>query len=357
MNLLQQRAKSYEWFLLTGVLYVIWLLLFFEYGPSPRNGLMTLWFREVVILFSLPVAILLCYSVNNNMQIGKATHQAIFLGILIASGALLGGTYGKLYESMKLLADSKIDMSHCTMIFHIRNTGLTTVDIQKVSVGNITFTLRASRYYHRSLPRGTSGHLMIYYGAGTWELISSEEEYQGPRPELYPWRAVADKRVTPITFQNRSKYPVTFHTLGPLKHNFLVEAELTSTENLVISARSHLHETEDPQIDFLLFFNNTETVRGYVYSTQIGNVTLQFSPPLPVLPSSSYWYNKYRELDVIVHETSPLHYYFYGLPTWDGKITATPEPRTSMFTLNKTYEITAWTMTNNHYTLNVTVVE
>lgn len=277
----------------------------------------------------------------------KRAYKTIFLATLVASTGFTFGLYAGLFESMILLDDSWIDISHSAMICHLKNNGFIDWTVKAVNVNNITFTLEYPYYFSKErVQAGDTAYLIIYYGDDVFRWIPSTRATRISWEDLDPWlvhdwSCPFNGEISPSTFQNGSSYQVVFTTNGVLKHSFAVEAKFTLDEKLNVTARKWLSENSR---EIWVRFNNTGEYYSYIYTIQVANVTFYFKPPIKIPPC--------REMRLIFAGGEGLfgwgvHYY--------GNVYATPTPEFPMLEVGTTYEILVRTMTNNLYITNVTI--
>jgi hypothetical protein len=279
----------------------------------------------------------------------KRAYKTIFLATLVVSSGFTIGVYAGLFNSMILLDDSWVDISHSAIIFHLKNNGFIYWTIKEVKVSNITFTLKYSGSLKENLQAGDTAYLIVYYCENIFQWIPSTYAARinwDPADPFSPWYPMdiscpAKGEISPSTFQNESTYRVVFTTNGVLKHSFAVEAKFTLDEKLNITARKWLSENSR---EIWVRFNNTGEYYSYIYTIQVANVTFYFKPPMKVPPCG--------EMRLFFAGGEGLfgwgaHYY--------GNVYATPTPKFPMLEVGTTYEILVRTMTNNLYITNVTI--
>lgn len=290
----------------------------------------------------------------------KRAYKTVFLATLVVSTSFAFGLYTGLFESMILLDDSWIDISHSAVVFHLRNNGLTDWTVREVRISDITFT---PKYPHSSLKQdlqtGDMAYFIIYYSEDVFEWIPPESTaFSSWSPINRPfstyfissWSCLPNQDINPSTFQNGSTYQVVFDTGGVLKHSysFDIEARPTSDEELNVTATTKLYED---RVDFWFEFNNTGEYYSYIYSIQIANVTFYFEPLIRIEPSwwtqSPMWYRMILSFnDDGLYAISPAYL---------GNITSTATLRHSMLEVGTTYNVIVRTMTNNLYIAHVTI--
>ena len=329
------------WFMLSFALSITWSLLLMYFL------IRVVGFLVYILIFF--VILPLCLIFYDLMEKGKKTTRITFLVVLAGSGSFLGGLHMGLVESMSLADDSLLDISNCVVALHVRNTGLSDIEIAEVTVGDITFD--TPYYIPLVLAIGTEAHLIFNYVKETFiwsETPLSIEEVLSRDTGGY----TSDVKATPLTFQNGSMHPVTFHTQGLFQHAFSLKAEVTSEEGLDIT--EFIDYEADQFVEFEFYLNNTGASQCYIHEIQIGDVTFRVKPPFPVtLPEHPRDIWDYPHIRIIVPEEgfSPT---IRGSSWWHGEVTAEPTPNMLMFQENETYEVTFWTMTNN-YTFNITI--
>ncbi|MDH5481444.1 MAG: hypothetical protein OEY22_00995 [Candidatus Bathyarchaeota archaeon] len=281
-----------------------------------------------------------------------------FLATLIASGAFLGGLNLGLFESMTILEDSIIDISNSVITLHIRNTGLSDIQITELTFVNMEFTIRPSDLNPIYLPRGAESYLQINYAEERFslhdKLDSIGEHYNWERDDGHYTSIVG---ATPLTFHNGSTYSVTFHTNSLFHHSFPLEARLTSEESLELF-KQFTFKT-DSYVDITLYLNNTGATACYIYTIQIVNVTFRFRPALAVWIAEGEYPHYSPDLIITI---SSAHDKGFGYKIYEGswmhqyEITAEPTPTISMFQENETYKLTFLTMGNKYYVFNTTII-
>ena len=282
----------------------------------------------------------------------KRAYKTMFLATLVVSSGFTISVYAGLFNSMILLDDSWIDISHSAIIFHLKNNGFIDWAIKEVKVSNITFTLKYPRFsLKENLQAGDTAYLIVYYCENIFQWIPSTYAARinwNPADPFSPWWPMdiscpAKGEISPSTFQNESTYRVVFTTNGVLRHSFAVKAKFTLDEKLNVTARKWLSENSR---EIWVRFNNTGEYYSYIYTIQVANATFYFKPPIKVPPSS------WREMRLIFAGGEGLfgwcvHYY--------GNVYATPTPKFSMLKVGTTYEILVRTMANNLYITDVTI--
>lgn len=285
----------------------------------------------------------------------KRAYKTIFLVILVTSAGFMISVYAGIFESMVLLDDSWLDVSHSAFIFHLKNNGLTDWRIKEVETDNIAFTFSyPSTNLRENLDAGDTSYLVIYYSESIFQWIISAYgvsinwDSAQPFHPSYPmdWSCSTRGEISPATFQNGSTYKVSFVTDGVLRHSFNVKAKSTLDEELKVTARKWFREIPSPAKEIWVQLNNTGDYYSYVYTIQVANVTFLFKPPIKVSPSS------WEEMRLFFSDGEDS---FGWSVNYYGNIYATPTPAFSMLKIGTSYDVLVRTMTNNLYTTNITI--
>ncbi|NIQ05710.1 MAG: hypothetical protein GWO20_08290, partial [Candidatus Korarchaeota archaeon] len=133
------------WFILSVVLGVVWsFLVVYFFGRIFGQGV------YVLLLF---VIVPLWFLVYDQLKKGEKIVRIVFLVVLVGSGSFLGSVRVGFVESMVLEDDSLIDVSNSLISLHVRNRGLSDIEILEVTVGEVSFNIEF-RYYPLSLVIG-----------------------------------------------------------------------------------------------------------------------------------------------------------------------------------------------------------
>ncbi len=340
-------SQKVLWVVLTVVLVVCLDLIIAKFLMDKSSGvaIMAIVFLSLALLAIVP------------SPKTKGAYKTVFLGGVIVSAAFTFGLYTGLSESMILLDDSWIDISHTAVVFHLKNSGLTDWTLRDVRINDITFTLTYPQSREEKLQAGDTLYFIIYYSENVFQWIPSTYAAHiswspdNPFSIYYPmaWSCLPSQEINPLTFQNGSTYQVVVNTAGVLKHSysFNIEARFTSDEELNVTATRRLNEDE---VDFLFEFDNTGEYYSYIYSIQIADVTFYFEPLIRINPS--WWtLNPVRYGMMLSFDDDGLD----GWSGYHGNISSTDTLRHSMLEVGTTYNVIVRTMTNNLYVANVTI--
>jgi hypothetical protein len=293
---------------------------------------------------------------GGNYRIGFVV---VFLVLALLAVGLPFGTF----ESVRISSDSYIDVSWGAVALQVQNVGLSTISIQAITVGNITYTTLSFVGEKSGLPlgRGQNSMVVVYYHTSgdlafhvsppvnvTTEVI---------RRSFWNWLFVSDAYVTPVTYLAGQKYPVIIRTQFR-EHYFEVEAKRTAPENLeILDAYGLIDANQDIGLFFKL--NNTyawdyqyENPPVQICSLQVGNMTFTFHPSVSVYASGPDDGEFEREYYFFFKANGEREHF---LPyRWDGLIDVKPELDPTSFRLFESYEVTFWTLSNNTYTNTMT---
>jgi hypothetical protein len=311
------------------------LITFILVPDAPSLGRIVIFISAIVCLAALLSAA--------NKKVFKVTSLSILVFLAAFAATLNAGTY----ESMSLMQDSWIDTSHCAMIFHIRNNGLTRWHILQVQVNNITFSITpfSEAQISEYVERGADAYLLFYYCEGTWQWIPSNYaatihwSSSNPFDPTFPedeLKYKVNSQFVPSTFIANSTYQVTFYTGSMFSHTFKVPARATLNETLCI--QGYLDISKDLAY-VSIEFNNTGSYYSYIYLFQINNVTFHMDRFFPA-PASTQVFS-YLGLNFHPQGFSGYSSYPYVRLNSDGNLTSTDlEAETSV-------NVTAITMANH----------
>jgi len=289
------------------------------------------------------------FLVKMNKRGGKVLLSAIFLPIIFSSG-IAAGLHNGIFDSIKLSGDSVIDLYYCTAWFNIINNGLTDVHISKIEIGNLTCDLSYQNSFLWDLKRGENASLALYYAHERylWGAILGRH---------IPYNTIgtgfsSNLEITPTTFRE-GKYSVVIYTDSITPYRFEVEAIFSRSEEIygfnasIINLGNGRVGDQDYCLPDIWFnFDMALNSKAYIYSVDIGNVTITLDPPLliggydPLKDFSLYLYPNFIEI--------------YGLSDH-----ATPSVPLNMpvFRVGETYNVTIRTMANNKYMTSITMIK
>ena len=305
-------------------------------------------------LFSIPLFVLL-WAVTHELllEIRKKGSKVLLFVVsflIIAPASFTAGLNYGIFDSITLLEDSVIDLSHCTAWLNIKNNGLTDVQISKIEIGNLICNVskQYSYLWRKNLKRGKTATLGIYYARRSfqWGAIL------GRNPPYGAYRFGSSLEITPTTF-TEGKYPVVIHTDGIIAYRFEIEARLSRPEE-IYGFQAKIYNLGEERIgdqnyclpDIEFRFEMVPLSVAFIYSVAIGNLTIKFSPPILVQR-----YEFYNDFDLRLFTD---RIYVNGSPT-----TAIPSQPLNMpiFRVGETYNVTVRTMVNNNYTTSITMTE
>jgi hypothetical protein len=205
------------------------------------------------------------------------------------------GLYGQVFETMTLAEDSRIDLSRCTMVFHIKHWGLTEWNVKKVRVQNITFS------FDTNVPRVVDNraddvYLTINYARGVYHWLTpsylnslglnTSELFDINPLTLGLYRCSIDKTINPSTLNANMTCDVTFDIGSIFTHTFQVQTRQTLNETIDIKYVFYHRYIGDNSIQVEGFLNNTGSYTSYIHSIDINNITFYSTPTASIVPSS-----------------------------------------------------------------------
>lgn len=285
-----------------------------------------------------------------NKKGGKVLLSSIFLLIIFPSG-IAAGLHNGLFDSIKLSGDSVIDLYYCTAWLNIINNGLTDVHISRVEIGDLICDLsyQYSFLWMWDLKRGEDVSLAIFYAHETYL-------WGGTLGRDTPYDAgtgfSSNLEITPTTFRE-GKYPVVVYTDGMTPYRFEVEARFSRSEeiygfnaSIINLGKGRVGDQNYCLPDIWFNFDMALNSKAYIYSVDIGNLTIKLDPPL-LVPD----YGLYRDFSLYLN---PYHITIYG-PSTD----AIPSQQLDLpiFRVGETYNVIVRTMANHNYTKLITMIE
>lgn len=308
-------------------------------------------------LLSAPIFIGIWTSVHSILSVGqkkgsKVLIFAILMLIIVPSGFAISLASG-LLDSITLSGNSVLDLYQCTAFLNIENTGLKDVQITRITIGNFVCNLpRPHSSWDKSftLDRWKSNTLEIFYtlrGAG-WGTFSIDPFYSPT--DVY----VSNEDVTPTTF-HEGVYPLEIQTQGLKTFRFEIVAEFSKREEIrgiragVINLGNRRAREQGYCIpDIGITLDMPPHRIAFVYSVDIGNLTLTFRHPLIV------GYNGFMLFDLYYSFRGENYYYEGGsyekaIPNQDLSL--------PLFKVGETYNLTLRTMENNNYTASITMTK
>jgi hypothetical protein len=291
----------------------------------------------------------------------KAAFKAAFLTGLLALGIFTGVLCTGLFESIVVSSDSYIDTSWGAVVLQIRNSGLSDVNIQTITVGDITYTPidYSGQKYELSLERGQNALLIVHYRSGDLAYNRISPEIAESTIQDNPWGVLflSNVYVTPLTYSAGEKYVVILKT--QLKeHHSQIEAKLTAEENLeILDAYGRIYGNEEIGIFFELNKTHIKTDGSVdppicIYSIQIGNMTIEFHPCVRVGGTTSWEPEWWREYWFWVRSDGEIDCHPPYL--WEGNAEVKPEPDLAAFVPYELYEVVFWTLANKTYRCTMT---
>ncbi len=336
---MRMKKPEFVFMVLSAVLTTLIFIVIDEFLPFPV--FFPLWVFIVILLF---------VGIWEALIRGKVFVQVAFLVASLVLTLFIGGLFVGSFEALDISSDSYVDMSYGSIGLQIRNIGLSKAEIQTITVGEITYNVAMFRVGRTELPplsRGENALLTIRYGSGIYRYGGYEE------------KLVSNSNVTPSTYSMEGEYPVVIRTRFK-EYHFQIEGRLSAMENLeILAAEGRLYEsalTASIYINFQL--NNTGLAPIFVHSVQIENMLFQFYPSITV-PHSEWWgrlepprigLKAYSDGRITCH--SPSYPRYYG----ETSVEVTPEFNLSAFSLNESYTVVFWTLTNQSYETSMTVL-
>jgi hypothetical protein len=308
----------------------------------------------ILVLIISSIGAIVCFATFPSLATRKV-FKVVFLSafVLLATFALTLNVGA--FESMSLMNDSWIDISHCAMIFHLGNTGLTRWHILQVQVGNVTFSINpfSSGQISEYVESSNDAYLLLYYCHGVWQWIppnyaaSIQWDATNPFNPTFPeeLKYSVNSQIVPSTYIANSTYQVTFYTGSAITHTFEVQATATLNEQLSIQGSS---SAINNSAHVSIKLNNSGRYYSYIYRFQINNVTFRMDHFLMVPPSIqdpvtfSLSFNQYG----LTGYSRPFpNIQFYP----DGNLTSTALERETPV------NVTAMTMANHLFTGQLTI--
>jgi len=341
-----------------GLLSLIISITLYVLGAYVLVGLITGSLGGIMILIENPVLLVVSFFAffflwifidwfleqtrkNRSKTLFVALSLLILLPILF-SDVLANG----LFDSISLTNDSRIDLYNGTIDLFMKNIGIIDVRVTNIQVGSLTFG------FNFMLRRGETERLSIRYTDNQYVWNSSAGVGDSYYPGVPMFHLSAE--VSPTTFEE-GKYPVLIHTDGLFTGRYEISAGFSRNENVssfvayVTSLNQYRVGEQDfcsPDITFCLQLHNAS---AYVYSVDIGNLTVRFDPPILL---DAWW-------------TDREHYMFdsFTLSTANGYVNGWNNPRSipnqpfnsPLFHIGETYDITLRTIANNNYTTSMTM--
>lgn len=279
------RKKQSFWIALSIAMSICIGLIVFEFLPD----------SPILAWIIILAGALVCFATFPSLGTRKV-FKVMFLSILVFLAAFATILNVGAFESMSLMNDSWIDTSHCAMIFHVRNTGLTRWHILQVQVNNVTFSINpfSSGQISEYVERLNDAYLLFYYCDGIFQWIPSNYaasihwDATNPFDPAFPedeLKYAVNSQIIPSTFMADSTYQVTFCTGSVITHTFEVQAKATLNERLNIQGYS---SASNDSGNVYIVFNNTGSYYSYIYTFQINNITFRMNHFLQVPPSTQY---------------------------------------------------------------------
>jgi hypothetical protein len=303
--------------------------------------------NPLLILFSIPIFILLWAVLDGIiLEIRKRRKNILFsiviLAVLIPAVFSTSVNVGFL-DRVDLAEGSVLDLNHCTALIKFKNSGLTEIWIDKVQIGGLVCDPHQGGEY---LKRGETSTLAIYYADHGYLWGGDlEETIFDTKMLFYP-----NINITPTTFVE-GKYPIRIYTDGVIVYETEIKARFSQNEEIsLMQARVfNLGEVEIgnqsyclPDVTISLDLPRCSVI--FIYSLNIGNLTLTFSPPLLVTGYGSVQY-----VDI-------LSFSFLG-EGYTNQIIPDKPVNPALFKVGQTYDLTIRTMTNKNYTAPITMTK
>jgi len=334
------------------VFYALMLIVETLVSGSSTGSLAIITGNPLLFLFFIPIFIGVWVGVDSFlMRIRKMGNKVLIFGffsLIIVPLGIVAGLHNGLFDSIKLLEPSGMDLYNCWVLLNIKNNGLTDVQISKIEIGDLVCDI-SSQWYNDNLKRDRNGTLFIYYAheGFMWESI-----WGWHNPYHTTGRFHSNLEITPATFAE-GKIPVVFHTDGLLTCRFEIEARFSKSEEIhgfnvsIINLGQGKVEDQNYCLPDMSFnFDMAPSSKAYIYSVDIGNLTIKLGPPL-LIPD----YGFHRDFSLYLN---PDHITVYG-PSTD----AIPSQPLSLpvFRVGETYDVTIRTMANNNYKTSITMME
>lgn len=289
---------------------------------------------------------------------GRLVVKAAFLACLSILVLINGGLVLGAFEAIDVSPTSLIDLSEGSIILRMHNSGLSQADIETLTVGEITYNFTRSEVdaLKRGLPlgRGENTLLKIGYGRDIFEYGKTSSDYTSYSESHYEERIATTSSLTPLTFYSESAYSCVIRTRFR-EYHFLMERKPSLVENLdILQVEGTISVNRNAEITFRL--NNTAQTDLYIYSVQIGSLTLKFAPFISIYPTFPE-YNWTSEIRFFLYSSGQIR--LLGPPNsrYFSNVQAEPTFDLSMLTVNGSYEITFWTLTNKMYHSTVTFTQ
>lgn len=341
-------------FMLSLVLFysVVSIFVYIISGSSLDIGAYPIAFLFCVPFFGLLWAFIHILLLKIKEKGSRILLFAVSLLLIVPASFAAGFNYGA-FDSVMLLEDSVIDLSSCTAWLHIKNNGLTDVQIAKIEIGDLIcdVSIQYSFLWRMTLKRGETATLGIYYAHRRflWGAILDMHT-----PYDAPVGFDLNLEITPTTF-TKGKFPVVIHTDSIIPYRFEIEAKFLKPEEIygVQAKIINLGQERVGEIDYCLpdiefAFEMAPSSMAFIYSVDIGNLTIKLNPPMLIRgyqPYNDFALYFYTELD---------HISVYG-PSTDA---IPSQPITlPIFKIGETYNVTIRTMANNNYTTSLTMVQ
>lgn len=338
-------------FAVSSLLFYNGILLFVNFMTNGSLDMKFFFSNPLLLLLSIPIFIGIWAVVDSLLRAARKKGTKVILSIfsilIIIPAAFSASLNYGILDSLTLLNDSVIDLSSCTAMLHLRNNGLTEMQVLSVEIGKLLCNVSSYPWLGIIKP-GESEILHIYYAYRqfVWGLDRFSQYPSGPQYD-------SNLEISPTTFEE-GKIPVVIHTDGVLSYRFEVEAKFSNPEEICGFQVEifNLHNESDVSQncylpDMTFTFNMSQQSIALIHSLEIGNLTLQLIPP------------------PIVCEPEPYNYFAISLSSSYGVwVNAFPSESTRVaianqaldvpiFKLGETYNLTVRTMANNNYTTQI----